>query len=188
MHTEPSDPNGPDLIQIVQDLDLDNGEVLFSRDKIDQQNMATLYNLADITVNISDAEGFGLSCLESLSCETPVVGVRTGGLQDQLTDGENVFGVMLEPSSQQIVGSQLVPYVMEDRISKQDFIQALTDMYFAGKGGRAKLGASAREHVIKNFGFDDFNDAWVKLMTKIHEERGSWETRKQHQNWRSEEL
>lgn len=188
MHTEPSDPNGPDLSQIVTDLELDNGEVLFSRDKLEQQQIATLYNVADVTVNISDAEGFGLSCLESLACETPVVAVKTGGLQDQITDGENVFGAMIEPSSQQIVGSQLVPYVMEDRISKDDFLDALQKVYDAGKEGRAEMGKLAKEHVTKNFSFEDFNSSWVELMENVHKKYGSWENRKQRQNWRSEQL
>ena len=188
MHTEPLDPNGPNLMQIVEDLDLNKGQVLFSRDKINEKNMATLYNLADVTVNISDAEGFGLSCLESLACETPVIGVRTGGLQDQLTDGENVFGVMIEPSSQQIVGSQLVPYVMEDRINKQDFLNAMQKMYDAGRDGRAKIGQQAKKHVSKNFNFEDFNNSWVELMSSIYEKHGSRETRKDYQSWRSESL
>ena len=188
MHTEPTDPNGPNLMQIVQDLDLNNGTVLFSRDKLEEDKVATLYNIADVTVNISDAEGFGLSCLESLSCETPVVAVKTGGLQDQITDGENVFGAMIEPSSKQIVGSQLVPYVMEDRISKEDFLNSLKSVYDAGIEGRKKMGSLGREHVINNFNFDKFNSSWVNLLLKIHEDRGSWETRKNHKNWRCVKL
>jgi glycosyltransferase involved in cell wall biosynthesis len=188
MHTEPSDPNGPDLSQIVEDLNLDQGQVLFSRDKLEEKNMATLYNLADITVNISDAEGFGLSCLESLACETPVVAIRTGGLQDQITDGENEFGVMIEPSSQQIVGSQLVPYVMEDRINKEDFLNALHKMYDAKKSGRAKIGSLARKHVVNNFSFEKFNKTWVELLENIHESHGSWDNRKKYKSWRNESL
>jgi len=188
MHTEPTDPNGPDLMQIVADLDLDKGQVLFSRDKIDEQRIATLYNLADVTVNISDAEGFGLSCLESLACETPAVVHKTGGLQEQITDGVNEFGVGIEPSSRQVVGSQLVPYVMEDRLSKEDFLAAMMKMYEAGKEGRAKLGKLGREHVIKNYNFEDFNKSWVELLEAVHENHGSWKSRKNRQNWRSESL
>ena len=175
-------------MQIVEDLELNNGQVLFSRDKIDEQKVATLYNLADVTVNTSDAEGFGLSCLESLACGTPVVGVKTGGLQDQLTDGKDVFGVMIEPSSQQVVGSQLVPYVYEDRISKQDFINGLYDMYFAGREGRAKIGKKAREHVEKNFNFEKFNKSWVELLENVHKNYSSWENRKNYTSWRHTEL
>ena len=188
MHTEPTDPNGPDLMQIVEDLELDNGEVLFSRDKIDEKKMATLYNIADVTVNISDAEGFGLSCLESLSCETPAVVHKTGGLQEQITDGENEFGVGINPSSKQIVGSQLVPYVMEDRLSKEDFLNALTKMYEMGAAGRSKLGILGREHVIKNYNFDNFNNDWVELLKSVYEKYGSWKNRKNYENWRSEAL
>jgi glycosyltransferase involved in cell wall biosynthesis len=188
MHTEPTDPNGPDLMQIVEDLDLDKGQVLFSRDKMDQQKIATLYNLADVTVNISDAEGFGLSCLESLACETPVIVQKTGGLQEQVTDGVNEFGVGIEPSSKQVVGSQLVPYVMEDRLSKDDFLNAMTKLYKAGKEERAKLGKLGRKHVMKNYNFNDFNRSWVELMESIHQRHGSWKNRKNRQNWRSESL
>ena len=188
MHTEPTDPNGPDLMQIVEDLELDKGQVLFSRDKIDEDKVATLYNISDVTVNISDAEGFGLSCLESLSCETPVVAVKTGGLQDQMTDGKNEFGVMINPSSQQIVGSQLVPYVLEDRISKEDFLDAMHKVYQMTKEQREDIGKAARKHVLKNFNFKDFNKSWVKLMEDVHEKHGSWENRKLYKNWRAEEL
>ena len=188
MHTEPTDPNGPDLMQIVEDLELDKGQVLFSRDKIDEDKVATLYNISDVTVNISDAEGFGLSCLESLSCETPVVAVKTGGLQDQMTDGKNEFGVMISPSSQQIVGSQLVPYVLEDRISKEDFLDAMHKVYQMTKEQREDIGKAARKHVLKNFNFKDFNKSWVKLMEDVHEKYGSWENRKLYKNWRAEEL
>jgi len=188
MHTEPTDPNGPNLMQIVEDLELDSGEVLFSRDKISEQQIATLYNVADVTVNISDAEGFGLSCLESLACETPVVAVRTGGLQDQLTDGENQFGVMIEPSSQQVVGSQLVPYVMEDRINKEDFVNALYTMYFKSAEQRKEIGKLAREHVEKNFNFTDFNNRWVELLTSVYENKGSWSERKNYKTWRHQKI
>ena len=188
MHTEPKDPNGPDLMQIVEDLGIDRGQVLFSRDKLEEKNVATLYNLADVTVNISDAEGFGLSCLESLSCETPVIAVKTGGLQDQITDGEKEFGVMINPVSSQIVGSQLVPYVMEDRISKEDFLSALQKMYDASKKEREKLGALGREHVAKNFNFEKFNKSWVQLLESVHEKYGSWENRKNYTSWRHVEL
>ena len=188
MHTEPNDPNVPNLAQIVDDLELHKGQVLFSRDKIDEQKMATLYNLADITVNISDAEGFGLSCLESLACTTPAIVQKTGGLQEQITDGKNDFGVGISPCSKQIVGSQLVPYVMEDRLSKDDFLAAMMKMYNMTKEERRKLGSLGREHVIKNYNFENFNNTWVELMEKVHLEHGSWENRKNRQNWRHKTL
>ena len=84
-----------------------------------------MYNIADCTLNISDAEGFGLATLESLSCQTPIIVNMTGGLQEQVTDGDDWFGIGIEPASKAIIGSQSVPYIYEDRISKEDFKAAL---------------------------------------------------------------
>ena len=121
MHTDPKDMNGQDLEHIIGELGLTNGEVMFSKEKIPPSHLAMMYNMADCTINIADAEGFGLSTLESLACETPIIVSMTGGLQEQVTDGENWFGVGIEPSSKAIIGSQEVPYIYEDRLNKEDF-------------------------------------------------------------------
>ncbi len=106
MHTEPKDPNGPDLVAQINKLGLTNGEVQFSKEKIIPSQLAAIYNIADVTVNISDAEGFGLATLESLSCGTPIIVNMTGGLQEQVTDGKNWFGVGIEPFSTAVIGAQ----------------------------------------------------------------------------------
>jgi glycosyltransferase involved in cell wall biosynthesis len=92
MHTEPKDPNGQDLEAIIDELGLDQGQVMISTTKLPPAELSCLYNLADCTINIADAEGFGLGTLESLSCETPIIVTMTGGMQEQVTDGENWFG------------------------------------------------------------------------------------------------
>lgn len=140
--------------------------------------MPMFYNLADVTVNISDAEGFGLATLESLSCGTPIIATMTGGLQEQVVGSEGMNGIGLYPSSKSIIGSQQVPYIYEDRISKNAFIGALNQMYDGGVEFRKELGENGRKHVLDNYNFETFNKRWVNLMLKIHEEEGSWETRK----------
>ncbi len=99
LHTDPSDPYGQDLNQILKDFNLDQGQVLLSKEKVPPQNLASMYNISDVTVNVSDAEGFGLATLESLSCGTPIIVTMTGGLQEQVTDGDEWFGIGIEPSS-----------------------------------------------------------------------------------------
>lgn len=64
LHTDPKDPNGPDLYQIIRDFDLDRGQVMFSTQVLNEHQLAQLYNVADLVVSISDAEGWGL-CLSS---------------------------------------------------------------------------------------------------------------------------
>jgi len=188
MHTDPKDQYGQDIHAILHDLGLTNGEVLLSTAKVPPDQLAMIYNAVDCTINISDAEGFGLATLESLSCETPIIVNMTGGLQEQVTDGEKWFGIGIEPVSKAIIGSQNVPYIYEDRISKEDFISALMKFYNYSPEARAALGSAGREHVMKNYNFETFNKTWVDLMTEIYETNGSWEDRKNYQNYRFEEI
>ena len=58
LHTDPNDPYGQDVNAILRDFELDKGQVLLSTEKVPPQNLAAMYNIADVTVNISDAEGF----------------------------------------------------------------------------------------------------------------------------------
>lgn len=177
MHTDVKDVHGQDLEAIIQELGLTNGEILFSRDKVSAQDLSMVYNMADLTINISDAEGFGLATLESLSSGTPILVNMTGGLQDQVTDGENWFGIGLEPASKAIIGSQDVPYIYEDRLGKDQVVNALMELYEMGDEGRAKLGSLGREWVKKQFNFETFTQRWDELFTRIHEEKGSWDDR-----------
>lgn len=188
MHTNPKDSNGPDLEAIIKELGLDDGTVLFSNQGLPPEHLRLMYNMADVTVSASDAEGFGLSTLESLNCGTPIVVPRTGGLQEQVTDGEETFGVMIEPASQYVIGSQEVPYIYEDKISGKDFVNALEKMYTLSRAERKKIGLKGREHALKHYGFTDYQNKWVKLMTKVYEERGSWENRKQYSRWTLKEV
>ena len=178
MHTMPKDPHGQDLEHIVHHIGLDKRQVLFSTEKLPLENMAMFYNIADITVNISDAEGFGLATLESLSCGTPIIATMTGGLQEQVVGNMGMNGIGLYPASKAIIGSQQVPYIYEDRISKKSFTAALNQMYDGGEEFRREMGENGRSHVVENYNFEKFNKNWVDLMLKIHEEEGSWETRK----------
>jgi glycosyltransferase involved in cell wall biosynthesis len=178
MHTDTKDQHGQDLDAIVQELGITQGQVRFSRNKISPEDLNLFYNMADITACISDAEGFGLSTLESMSAGTPILVNMTGGLQDQVTDGENWFGIGLTPSSKAIIGSQQVPYIYEDRLNKDDFLEAMTKLYEMGNEERNKIGAAAREWSQDLFGFEKFAKSWDELFTKIYNEHGSWETRK----------
>ena len=188
MHTDPKDVHGQDLNHIIEHLGLDNRQVLLSTNKITQEQLAVMYNLVDCTINISDAEGFGLATLESLSCGTPIIVNMTGGLQEQVTDGKQFFGVPIVPSSKAIIGSQQVPYIYEDRINKDQFISALHKIYSLNNEQRREIGMLGRKHVETNYNFENFNKTWVKLMDDVYENCGSWDDRKDHNGIRFKEV
>ncbi len=188
MHTEPKDPHGQDLQHIINHLGLDNRQVLLSVTKLPPEHLAALYNMVDCTVNISDAEGFGLATLESLSCGTPIIVNMTGGLQEQVTNGSEFFGVGIMPTAKSIIGSQDVPYIYEDRIDKGQFLSALSKIYFASDAGREEMGTKGRQHIETNYNFKDFENSWIDFMDSVVEENGSWETRKNYSGIRFKEV
>jgi len=185
MHTEVKDQHGQDLEAIIHELGLTNGEVMFSEEKVPPGQLSVAYNMADCTINIADAEGFGLATFESLACETPIIVNMTGGLQEQVTDGENWFGIGLEPSSKAIIGSQDIPWIYEDRLNGKEVVDAMVKMYEMSKEERDKLGALGREHIMKSYNFQEYGNKWEQIMTHVINKYGSWDTRK---NYKCREL
>jgi len=188
MHTNPRDQAGSNLEALIEDIGLNDGQVLFSREKLHPENLAAMYNMVDCTINISDAEGFGLGTLESLSCGTPIIVNMTGGLKEQITDGDQCFGIGLEPASKTVVGSQEVPFIYEDRLSKNQVVDALVEMFNKTPKQRKELGLKGRKHVESNYNFNNFIKTWDEIFTRVHKEHGSWETRNRKQNWTLEEV
>jgi len=174
MHTDPYDTHGQNLPLIIRDLGLTKSQVMLSTEKIDPRHLAGLYNVSDCTINISDAEGFGLSTLESLSCGTPIIANMTGGLQEQVTNGVDWFGIGLFPSSKSLIGSQMVPYIYEDRLDKAQVVSAMTKMYSIGDEQRKIMGNAGRNHVIENYNFNNFFTKWVDFMTMVYENKRNY--------------
>lgn len=56
-----------------------------------QENIIPLLNIGDLYMLPSKSEGFGLSALEALSCEVPVIGTHVGGLKEVVEHGKSGF-------------------------------------------------------------------------------------------------
>jgi len=173
MHTQPRDENGTDLPELVKAVAPDV-KVYFSDQKLDNKHMNFLYNMADVTINISSNEGWGLSTTESLLTETPIIVNTTGGLQDQCgfkkddgsyltvddytTEwGSNHDGRYKEcgewakpvfPSSISLVGSIPTPYIFDDRCRWDDTADKIKEWYDAGDDERKRCGELGREYAF----------------------------------------
>jgi hypothetical protein len=77
---------------------------------------------------------------------------------------------------------------LADRVSKEDFVSALKDIYNMTKDQRRLLGVRGRQHVVKNYNFNKFNKSWVNLVDSIVESRGSWGSRKKYKSWDLREI
>jgi Tfp pilus assembly PilM family ATPase len=101
----------------------------------------------------------------------------TGGLQEQVFNGQEYFGVGIKPASRAVIGSQQVPYIYEDRVSKEDFVDALVKMYNLSKEERAELGRKGRQHLLDNYNPDILLPKWDELIQEAVQP-GVWENRK----------
>lgn len=174
MHTDPHDQFGPNLLENAKMWGLEN-KVIFSTQKIPDEALNMLYNVADVSISISDAEGFGKFAEESLAAGTPLICNLTGGLVEQITgdDGE-FFGVGIKPASKAIVGSQQIPYIYEDRVNQEDVVNAMIKMYNLSNKEREELGQKGRLHCEKYFDLKIFKEFWPNLLENIHNKNGSW--------------
>jgi len=183
MHTNPIDSQGTNLHALVEQAGLKPDQIIFSTQHVNEVVLNMFYNVADVTVNISDAEGFGLGTLESMSAGTPIIVTMTGGLQEQVTDGKNWFGIGLEPVSKMIIGSLPTPYVYEDRINETDFIDALENVMNMPNEDRQALGMAGQKHVHTNYNYENYKSKWIEIVDDYLEKTGSWNTRTGYKNW-----
>jgi len=176
LHTDPTDPEGPNLYENIKMLDVVDS-VVISPDRVDFNKMNLIHNAVDCCIQISYAEGFGLSTLESMQCGNPIIAVKTGGLTRQVVDhrdgSEN--GIALDVEFQTLVGSQHVPYIYEDYCDTETIANALLKMYDMDKDERNALGQKAKKYVQEEFGYQKTIDLWHQSLTKLVED---WEAQK----------
>jgi len=166
MHTDPKDPEGPDLLQVTERLGLQNN-VWFSTEKLQFDKMNTLYNLVDTTVNVAKNEGFGLSTLISMQVGKPVIALKTGGETSKVVDYRDgsTHGVAIEPAKRCLVGSQLVPYIYEDYASTADLADAFMTVHDYTPEERKALGEKCKAYVETEFKYEDMIKKWDEKLS-----------------------
>ncbi len=134
------DPEGAEVLAEV--IDAWRGSPRAARERIhiislpveDQVENAIVVNAlqrrADVVVQKSLAEGFGLTVSEAMWKERPVVGARVGGIQDQIRDGRS--GLLVDPSDLDAMGRAISSLV-------------------ADAGFANAIGHAARQRVRKHF-------------------------------------
>ena len=110
-----------DLESLVKELKLDN--VYFLGHK-NQTQVATLYNLAEVSVVPSRIEPFGLVALEAMACGTPVVATNAGGLPDFVNEK---VGALVEMNNPEELASAIIGELSKNtKLSKGVFANKYT--------------------------------------------------------------
>ena len=179
LHTEVRCDAGTDLIA-VKEAFCPEYNIVFSPGKYTPDDMNFLYNIADVTVNLSSNEGFGLSTAESLMSGTPIIVAVTGGLQDQIgqvkDDGSPIefddnfgtnsigkykkHGVWAYPCWTKVrcvQGSIPTPYIFDDMTKWEDCAEGMMYWYLMGDEKRTKCGAEGRRWALNEGGINAEN-------------------------------
>ena len=165
LHTDPTDREGQNLYEVADMLGI-RDSVVFSKDRLDFEQINVLHNISDTCINVSYAEGFGLATLEAMQVGKPIIAVKTGGLTRQVVDhrdgSEN--GVAIDVELKTLVGSQQVPYIYEDLVSHTSIADAIEKMYLFGPEKRKELGQKAFRYVDSEFNYQTTVDLWHDTM------------------------
>jgi len=168
LHTDPRDQEGPNLYSVAEQLGIDDS-VVFSTQRIGFDKINSLHNISDACINISYAEGFGLSTLESMQCGNPIIAIKTGGLTRQVVDhrDQTENGIALDVDLKSLVGSQSVPYIYEDYASIENITSAINKMFELPVDERKKLGKKAKKYVESEFSYQKTIDLWDKTLKDL---------------------
>lgn len=115
---------------------------------MDQAELIEWYQKASLFVLPSFREGFSVSTIEALSCETPVVASAVGGLLEIVKDYEN--GI-LTPLNAPVPIAHAIQYLLDN------------------KSVRTKLGREGRKQVINSYSLD----ASVEKLCRIYRQISS---------------
>ncbi len=147
---------------------------MFSDKVIPSEALNVLYNVADVTLNMTSNEGFGLSTAESIVAGTPIVINVTGGMQDhcgfinpktgKYFTPDDYIGIKtlhrkeewstlqhgewvkpVWPSNISLQGSVPTPYIFDDRADFREVGQKLYEWYKTPKEERKAAGIKGRE-------------------------------------------
>lgn len=168
MHTDPQDTEGPNLFATVENLGL-TGNVVFSTQKVDFNDMNALYNSVDFIVNVSKAEGFGLATLSGLMVGKPIIALKTGGMTRQVVDYRDgtEHGVAIDPACRVLVGSQMVPYIFDDHFKHEDLSAAFQKVYSMSPEEKEVLTKKNIAYAEHEFGYEKMISEWDRTLDKV---------------------
>lgn len=176
LHTAVVDANGTNLSVVIDRIcKYSKNAIAFTNTpNISMQQLNLLNNRADVGINISDNEGFGLGVCECLMSGTPIIVNVTGGLQDQCgfqkddgtyitehdynkdmpTNANKIYTkhgdwvYPLFPKQRILQGSPQTPYIYADYVDANQVSEALTYWYNIPRNKRKECGLHGREWLM----------------------------------------
>jgi N-acetyl-alpha-D-glucosaminyl L-malate synthase BshA len=116
--------DGPERARAEKDAQAGGviGDVFFLGN---QTAIVDLLSISDVYFLPSNSESFGLSALEAMACEVPVVAARAGGIPEVVADGE--CGYLTEPDNTEEMAARILELITDRELNRR-----------MGKAGRAR--------------------------------------------------
>lgn len=127
-----------------------------------EEDLAILYNAADVFLSTSWGEGFGLTLAEATASGVPVIAQNVSAIPEVVGPG----GRFIEP--QRAVVAPMGHEQWEPDVPA--FTQAIEELYL-GRGSRRKMGEAGRQHVVSNFSWDESARAFDSLIREAIDQR-----------------
>ncbi|MGR3310810.1 MAG: glycosyltransferase family 4 protein [Candidatus Brocadiales bacterium] len=105
-----------DTIRLVSELNLQKDIVFIGA--VEDEELPLFYNLADVFLNPSSYEGFGLTCLEAMACGVPVITTNVSSLPEVVGDA----GILVTPKSVEEL-AQAMFNVLDNNTLKDELIK-----------------------------------------------------------------
>jgi N-acetyl-alpha-D-glucosaminyl L-malate synthase BshA len=83
----------------------------------EQDQVQALLSISDVLLLPSEQESFGLSALEAMACDVPVVASRVGGLPEVIVDGES--GFLHPPDDLEAMAASAVRLLTDDALHER---------------------------------------------------------------------
>lgn len=195
LRTEPLDQNGTNINKVIKDNfpNYVRKTIMIFGEKIAPNILNFLYNFADYTISVSNAEGFGLSTAESLMAGTPIIATVTGGLQDQLgfdidknlnllelsqtnsskskkeiLEFDRSWAIPLKPT-RSLNGSLECPYIYDDNVDVNEIGSAIALAALNKVKNLDTFKSECRKFALKNFNSHKMGDQFISTFDEIFE-------------------
>lgn len=159
-----ADDHGKEEDDLIEELDLDRGKIIYLDGEYSPEFMATLISACDIYAGPSRLEGFGMIQVEAQACGKPVISINVGGPKDTIIHGKT--GFLVDVASEIKLESEKAytwmgfeadhqikfkgPKTFAYRANTDQLadctLRLLTDNYL-----REEMGRNAARHVLENF-------------------------------------
>jgi glycosyltransferase involved in cell wall biosynthesis len=134
------------MLVMVGHQDIYNDEHILCLPRVSRSELVKIHSLSDVFVLPSVYEPFGIVLLEAMACETPCIGIRTGGMPDIID--HNRTGLLVEPRNDEGL-SEAIARLYHDP----------EKMY--------KMGKKGREKVISDFNWKDISAKTIGVYRQV---------------------